>query len=60
MQNNENFMEWCFDIQYLIYNENKLFSEHWLNLMNYKELDFIKEATDFKSVLSDAKNEVEV
>ena len=51
--------EYFNSVNYL-YNKSKLFAEHCLYLMNYKELDFEKESKDFDLIISNAKNEVDV
>lgn len=49
-----------FDSENYLYNKSKLFAEHCLYLMNYKELDFEKESKEFDLIISNAKNEVDV
>ncbi len=55
-----NLMDEYFNPLNYLYNRSELFSKHCLYLMNYKELDFEKEAKDFEFIISNAKNEVEV
>lgn len=61
MSNNKiSFMDEYFNSVNYLYNKSKLFAEHCLYLMNYKELDFEKESKDFDLIISNAKNEVDV
>lgn len=55
----ELFSKYFNAINYL-YDKRELFPDNCLYSINYKELDFEKEAIDFEFVISDAKNEVEV
>lgn len=55
-----NFEDEYFNPANYLYNKSKLYYEHCLYFMNYKENDFEKESKDFSSVLSTAKNEYEV